>query len=124
MLIIPDLIANAAGESRSFADALPHLLGFVVVLTTLSALLGICILIGKLVQRLQPEPAASPKPAAAPAPKPAAVDNGPSPELVAVIAAATATVVGQSHRVISIKPQNSAWSASGRHQHQTSHNIR
>lgn len=132
MPAIPTLLANAAGESHSFADAVPHLLGFVVVLATLFTLLKLCTLVSKILQYLEstPEP---PKPedlaaaivAATPTRASSTGDDSISPEILAVIAAATAAVVGhQAHRVVSIKPQNSSWSQAGRHQLQASHNIR
>ncbi|NWK54372.1 OadG family protein [Verrucomicrobiaceae bacterium N1E253] len=123
MTVIPNLLANAAGESKSLADAAPHLLGFFVVLGTLAALLGLCTLVSKILQRYQPEPAA-PKPVRKPAAAASPASDSISPEVVTVIAAAVAAVAGDKQRIISIKPQKSSWSQAGRHQHHTSHNIR
>lgn len=132
MSAIPTLLANAAGESRSVADALPHLLGFVVVLATLFTLLKLCTLVSKILQHLEsapepptPEDMAAAIAAATPATVRSTEDDSMSPELVAVIAAATAAVVGHhAHRVVSIKPHSSTWSQAGRQQLQASHNIR
>jgi hypothetical protein len=65
------------------------------------------------------------RPAAKPAgaPQPTAPD-GVTPEIVAAIAAAVATVTGQSHRIISIKPMSTSWEKAGRHSVLTSHRIR
>ena len=109
-------------KNPGMSDALPYLTGFLVVVVTLAVLLTLCVFVSKVLQQLVPEPV-SPKPVARTTPA-ATANGGIPPELVAVIAAATATVVGQTHRVISIKPQNSSWGQAGRSQHHASHNIR
>jgi hypothetical protein len=55
---------------------------------------------------------------------PAVRDEGISPEIIAVIAAAVATVTGKSHRIISIKPMSTSWERAGRQSVLTSHRIR
>ncbi len=76
------------------------------------------------------------KPAAAPAPaaiaplaqrlKPAVPPNSETipPEILAVIAAAVATVCGSSRRVVAIRSQNPYWEMAGRQSVLTSHRIR
>lgn len=122
------LLAYTPLENPGMSDALPYLTGFLVVVFTLTVLLTLCVAVSKILQQVMPEPVVT-KPAVKPAPASPATEASPSsdgipPEVVAVIAAATATVVDKTHRVISIKPQNSSWSQAGRHQHHVSHNIR
>lgn len=68
-------------------------------------------------------PANTPAPQATPA---VATQNGLTPELVAVIAAAVDTVLdGQSHRILDIRQSAaSAWGLSGRTEIYASHRIR
>lgn len=68
-------------------------------------------------------PANTPAPQATPA---ATTQNGLTPELVAVIAAAVDTVLdGQSHRILDIQQSAaSAWGLSGRTEIYASHRIR
>ena len=68
--------------------------------------------------------AATPTAPAVVATAPAAAHEGISPEIIAVIAAAVATVTGKSHRIISIKPMSSSWERAGRQSVLTSHRIR
>jgi Na+-transporting methylmalonyl-CoA/oxaloacetate decarboxylase gamma subunit len=119
------ILALAGKTSTSVMDALPHLAGMFMVMSTLTILWGVCALTAKLVHRFVPEPAAAVTPAAKPAatPQPAA-PVGLSPEIVAVVAAAVATAIGQSHRIISIKPISSSWERAGRQSVLTSHRIR
>lgn len=71
---------------------------------------------------LQAQPAA---PAVALATTPApAQPEGLAPEIVAIIAAAVSSVLGSSHRIVSIKSQNSHWEKAGRQSVLTSHRIR
>lgn len=121
---------ESAAHSHSILDALPHIAGMAMVLITLTFLWGVCALTAKLVAILMPEqkpaPATNsptptpPSPAAAPPAAPAAIP----PEIVAVIAAAIASTIGQSVRIISIKPMSSSWERAGRQSVLTSHRIR
>ena len=121
------ILAAAEKASTSIMDAVPHLAGMAMVMLTLTILWGVCVLTAKLVSVFLPEP----KPLAAPvaktpapaAPQAAALDQI-SPEIVAVIAAAVATVTGQSCRIISIKPMSTSWERAGRQSVLTSHRIR
>lgn len=58
------------------------------------------------------------------APAPPAHTDGLTPEIIAAISAAIITVVGKSHRIISIKPMSSSWERAGRQSVLTSHRIR
>ena len=58
------------------------------------------------------------------APTPVAPNDGLTPEIIAAISAAIITVVGKSHRIISIKPMSSSWERAGRQSVLTSHRIR
>lgn len=55
---------------------------------------------------------------------PPAHTDGLTPEIIAAISAAIITVVGKSHRIISIKPMSSSWERAGRQSVLTSHRIR
>lgn len=127
MQLIPILAsaATAAPESEkaTIADALPHLTGMVMVFATLAILWGLCVLSANLVKRFAPAPAA-PAPRAKPAPAPAAPTTGPTPELVAVISAAVATVTGGKSRIVSIRTEGSSWGTAGRQSVLSSHRIR
>lgn len=70
-------------------------------------------------------PSAPPKPQAV-----APVEAPPSPEILAVIAAAIAAVLDRPHRVVAIQqaaplaPEGNAWAMEGRVEHFLSHRIR
>lgn len=51
-------------------------------------------------------------------------DLGSDRELAVIIAAAVAQTIGQPHRIVSIRPQSSAWSIEGRRSIFESHRIR
>ncbi len=114
--------AAQTAEKASLADALPHLLGMVMVFATLAILWGLCALTAKLVQKFTPAPAA-PIPATAAAPAPIE-PLGPTPEIIAAITAAVTATVGAKTRIISIRPDNNQWGSAGRQSVLTSHRIR
>ena len=123
------ILAATDKAATSIMDALPHLAGMLMVMITLTILWGVCVITAKLVKIFIPEPQAAVAPIAKPAAKPAAsatpaAPEGIAPEIVAVIAAAVATVTGQSCRIISIKPMSTSWERAGRHSVLTSHRIR
>lgn len=126
MHIIPILASTAAAAPEqaqaSMSDTLPHLLGMVLVVLTLIVLWGVCVLSAILVKKFAPAPAA-PAPLKRPAPA-APAATGPTPEIVAVITAAVASVTGSSHRIVSIKHQSSNWGKAGRQSVLSSHKIR
>ena len=122
MNLIP-ILAVAEKAHVSVMDALPHLVGMLMVLLTLAALWGVCALSAKLIKTLMPEPSApAPKPAGAPAPPSAS--PGITPEFVAVVAAAVTTATGRTHRIVSIKRQSTDWEKAGRQSVLSSHKIR
>lgn len=118
------------GIWHTFLDAIPHVTGMFVVLTTLAVLWGVCALTAWLIKTLIPEPAAAAVESAPPVdlehpPAAAAVSaSGISPEIVAVIAAAVHTAVGKGHKVVAIKTQDSNWEKAGRQSVLGSHRIR
>lgn len=131
------LATSVESHSHSFLDALPHMAGMAVVMITLAVLWGVCAFTAKMVSIAFPEKApakpavpsaatAEPSaatPAAAAAPAPA--NSGVSPEIVAVIAAAVATVTrNEPVRIVSIKPMSTSWERAGRQSVLTSHRIR
>lgn len=119
-------IVLAQKPATSVMDALPHLAGMLLVMVTLCILWGVCELTARMVRTFAPQPAATPAPvplAAAASPGPAGEQATP-PEIIAVIAAAVASVTGRSHRIISIKRQNTTWEKVGRQSVLTSHRIR
>ncbi|MCX6873565.1 MAG: OadG family transporter subunit [Verrucomicrobia bacterium] len=120
---MPQLLLPAAAtqSGASVLDAMPHLLGMLVVMITLTMLWGVCSLTAYLVKRAMPAtaPHAAPTPAAAPAAA-AAIP----PEIIVVIAAAVSSVLGKDHRMVSVKSQDSNWERAGRQSVLSSHGIR
>lgn len=120
--------------STSVLDALPHLVGMLMVMLTLAILWGLCASVAKLIHVLGPAPVAAAAPvkaaaapvkaAAAPIPATTPRPEAIPPEIVAVIAAAVVTVTGPSRRIISIRSQSTSWEKSGRQSVLTSHRIR
>lgn len=112
--------------SHSVIDALPHLAGMLMVMVTLAILWGICVLTAKLVATFAPAPAAAAPVARAAAPAPAAAPAaaGTPPEIIAVVAAAVASVTGSSSRVVSIRRIDTSWEKAGRQAVLSSHKIR
>jgi|688.fasta_scaffold607627_2 Na+-transporting methylmalonyl-CoA/oxaloacetate decarboxylase gamma subunit len=113
--------------STSVLDALPHLVGMLMVMLTLAILWGVCASVAKLIHVLGPAPVAAAAPvkaAAAPIPATTPRPEAIPPEIVAVIAAAVVTVTGPSRRIISIRSQSTSWEKSGRQSVLTSHRIR
>lgn len=119
------LIAQAQQPATSFLDALPHLAGMLMVMVTLFILWGVCELTSRLVAIFASDPKAPPAqlPMAAP-PSTPVVEQETPPEIIAVIAAAVASVTQTSHRIISIKRQSTTWEKVGRQSVLTSHRIR
>lgn len=128
------MLAAAAAKPSiwgTFVAALPHLLGVLVVMTTLAILGGVCVLIARLIKPLVPAPVAAP---AAPAPPAEAISHATStgpvatstvpPQIVAVIAAAVHTAVGKGHKIVAITPQDSIWEKAGRQSVLSSHRLR
>jgi Na+-transporting methylmalonyl-CoA/oxaloacetate decarboxylase gamma subunit len=124
MNLIP-ILAVAEKTHVTPMDALPHLLGMLMVLFTLTVLWGVCALTAKLIKTFMPETLApAPKPAPAAIPDPLVPTQDITPEIVAVVAAAVATVTGRAHRIVSIKRQSTGWEKAGRQSVLSSHRIR
>lgn len=129
------LLANTAeSHSHSFFDALTHMAGMLMVLVSLAFLWGVCAFTAKVISIAMPEkPPVKPVAAlaiAAPAQTGIATASAPedsriAPEIVAVIAAAVATLTSnQPVRIVSIKPMSTSWERAGRQSVLTSHRIR
>ena len=128
------ILAATGAEPTSVLDALPYLTGMLIVLITLAALWGVCVITAKLVKIeviFRKKGADSPAPSSTPPPSPVAATPVPAaeaeaiaPEIVAAIAAAVACCVGSAHRVVSIKRQSTTWEKAGRQSVLTSHRIR
>lgn len=107
--------------------------GFIIVLVSLGLLTLVLISIGGLFKKWEAQKAAS---AAGITPEQSlALRQAEDPrELLAVIAAAVYSAIGESHRIVSIRPVINgriigelylqAWSMEGRRQHFASHKIR
>ncbi|MEY3896779.1 MAG: hypothetical protein RLZZ214_2299 [Verrucomicrobiota bacterium] len=112
------------------------LLGASSVFDEMLRLIGIAAIVHaffKGVKSLMAKPAVVPTPApvVATPPPPAAQEAAPevfddaiAPEIVAIIAAAVASVTDSAHRIVSIKRQSSTWERAGRQSVLTSHRIR
>lgn len=115
----PILVA-AVAEKVPVSDALPYLMGFVVVVVTLAILWGLCASTGLILQKVMP-----PAPVAQPTAARSQVGNDSvPPEVLVVIAAAVTAAVGKPRRIVSVQPHNPAWSQAGRQQIHSSHNLR
>jgi hypothetical protein len=106
-------------------------LGAVTVFDEMLRLIGIAAIIHaffKGVKSLMPAPGvvseAVPAAAAPAKVAPVVSDDAITPEIVAVIAAAIASVTDSAHRIVSIKRQGSTWERAGRQSVLTSHRIR
>lgn len=138
MMTIPLIATSVESHSHSFIDAIPHLAGMAMVMVALAFLWGVCALTARVVHTFLNENAESPSTAmpvqqasAAPATTPSASPASPAgnntiaPEIVAVIAAAVATIYGnRPAHIVSIKPMSTGWERAGRQAVLTSHRIR
>jgi hypothetical protein len=116
------------------------LLGASSVFDEMLRLIGIAAIVHaffKGVKSLMAKPAVVPAPAlvvatpVAPAPPPVASEVAPAvsddaitPEIIAIISAAVASVTDSAHRIVSIRRQSSTWERAGRQSVLTSHRIR
>lgn len=103
-----------------------QLVGLVIVMGALTALYLLCAAVGRLFTRLEARaPAVAGAPASgAQAPAPAPLEDAPTAEHAALIAAAVAATVVQPHRIVAVKPAASGWSLEGRRQLLTSHQLK
>ena len=121
MNLIPIL---AAAQKTAVADTVPHLMGMLLVLVTLACLWGVCALSATVIRMLAPAPAAPPPVAVRAAVPPVAAPDGLTPEIIAVISAAIASVTDSSHRIVAIRRHSSTWEKAGRQSVLSSHKIR
>ena len=107
--------------------------GFTFVMVVLALLALVTASIGAVFRRYDAKIAAAAAAAAAkvaalaPAPTtdPEALDYDEDPALVAVIAAAVHSVIGdRAHRIVSIRPGGPGWAQEGRRQIFSSHQVR
>ncbi|MGA8053058.1 MAG: OadG family protein [Burkholderiales bacterium] len=97
------------------------LVGFVIVMLTLSVLWGLTALMGRIVARFERRgPQAAVAARAAPE---RVVSGGVEDDELAVIAAAVALTLDVPHRVVSVQPQPSSWGQQGRRDLHGSHRI-
>ncbi len=107
--------------------------GFIIVLASLGLLTLVLISIGWLFKKWEGQKSA-PAAGATPEKSLALRQEEDTHELLAVIAAAVYSAIGESHRIVSIRPVVNgkiigklylqAWSMEGRRQHFASHKIR
>lgn len=106
---------STAGEIVSYQSV-----GFIIVLCSLAALAVIITITGKFFQKPAAGQAAAPaKTSPAPAGQVAAApagnnDGGVPAHIAAVIAAAVAVEIGQSHQIVAVTQVGSNWSMEGR----------
>jgi len=129
-------------DGHNISVSLPYLMGFVVVIVTLTVLMGLCMLIGSILQKTTKEVSAQKtvKPPAVPKPAnttndtispeillvlaaAAAASEEPSEEIVTVIAAAVASTFEKPHKILKIKPLTPSWSHAGRQEVLSSHRV-
>ncbi len=127
------LFASLTAHPSFFENLRFQTVGFAIVLVALGLLALVLGLTGWLFKKREAQKAAS---AARTAPgKSLALRQAEDPhELLAVITAAVYSTVGESHRIVSIRPVTNgkiigelylqAWSMEGRRQHFASHKIR
>ena len=122
--------------------ALEHLLGFLVVVVALAGLWGLTSLNSLLITRLKTAPATPPpknneerppetkkKPeipdeAFVAAAAIATLEHERDTEALVVIAATVASMLGEKHRIVSIRPRASNWGQQGRREIHASHRLR
>ena len=123
----PETLANTSGTLEIVG------VGFIFVLVVLALLAMVTAAIGAIFIRFDAKAeakaavAAAAAAALAPAPTadPEAVDYEEDPALVAVIAAAVHSVIGdRAHRIVSIRPGGPGWAQEGRRQIFSSHRVR
>lgn len=110
-----------------FVETLQYLSGFAITLITLAFMAMITALVGQYFIRKEQRVVAVGEPqkeasSSAAIPK---AQQGISPEIVAVVAAAVHVCLGKiPHQIVSIKPADSSWSREGRRQIFDSHRVR
>ena len=105
--------------------------GMLVVFGALAAIQFLLVALGRATRESDASDAPTPDAEAAPpvvAPPPTIIPAGPSPEVLAVIAATVAAVVGHNARITRVHlvglSGHTAWAEHGRRDHHTSHRLR
>lgn len=131
-----DLILAVSGpESHAQTSGTLEIVGvgFIFVMVVLALLAMVTAAIGAVFIRFDAKAAAKAAVAAAEAaalappaaPDPEALDYEEDPALVAVIAAAVHSVIGdRAHRIVSVRPGGPGWAQEGRRQIFSSHRVR
>ncbi|MBM4066033.1 MAG: hypothetical protein FJ266_10410 [Planctomycetes bacterium] len=126
------LFASMTAQPSFFENLRFQTVGFAIVLVALGLLALVLGLTGWLFKKREAQKAVS---AAAISEKSPVLSKEEDPhELLAVITAAVYSTIGESHRIVSIRPVTNgkiigelylqAWSMEGRRQHFASHKIR
>ena len=110
-------LAAAQPSGPSVLEAMPYLAIMLMLMISLALIWGICVLTVFLVKT---RTAAATKAAAPPAESSTAIP----PATLAVIAAAANASIGEDHKIVSIKSQDTNWERAGRQAVITSHKIR
>jgi len=126
--------ASAAAPTDSPSTAGVVVVGFLFVLIVLALLAAVTSTIGAFFIKQAARDAAKAAEAAqkaieaslkSPSPASAAADDGEDPALLAVVAAAVHTVIGdRAHRVVSVRTAGPGWAQEGRRQIFSSHRVR
>lgn len=119
----------ALGTEEFWGQLSYQLVGFFIVLITLTGLWIALEIIGSIFRSVEKRRVAT---ESAAAPDEVAGTAAPDPEMFAVIAAAIETVISQPHQIVSIssrsggagKPTQTSWSSEGRKEIYQSHRLR
>lgn len=112
----------AAAANVQGAENYPYYLSLLAIVISLIAIFRASAPAAGKIQSQAPASPASPLATGVPQAVPAS--HAIPLEIVAVIAAAVATMTGGSQRIISIKPMSTSWERAGRQSVLTSHRIR
>lgn len=124
-----DLPLAALPEYPTFGESLAFQLnGLIVVFLALGSIWGLLELMGVFFRRRREQAVAIPPASASAAetPAPVAAHGAIPPEILAVIAAAVATVVNQPHRISQVAAESPSrdWAREGRREIFGSHKLR
>ena len=111
-------------EVHPFIQSLEHIIGFLVVMAALLLLYALTAGVGTLLRSIADSRTGTA------APKNATVGTSPittddvTEEEIAALTACVSLIMGQQHRIVSIRPGDKSWSQEGRREHFASHRIR
>jgi Na+-transporting methylmalonyl-CoA/oxaloacetate decarboxylase gamma subunit len=120
-----NLLAAATAEAgTSMFDTMVHFVGMGIIIV--SIIWSAYCLITYLIRRFSPAgfPARVPVRGTPRSVDPSQAGSAIRPEVLAVIAAAVKSTIGQDHKIVSIKSQDSNWERAGRQAVLSSHRIR